>query len=98
MKPDDGVVLDEEVVRRRLRDPARREPDYDDAPLKGDALGRAIVDIPTDRIENDVGAATSREFLDLFGEVLRLVVDRIVGAKLQADRGLLVRPCGGDDH
>src|SRR5207237_248294 len=97
VQADDGVVLDERVVERGRRDTAGRETDNDDAALKGDAFGGTVVDVAADRVEDDVRAAAAGDGLHLFGEVVRLVVDRVVGAQLSANLQLFVGSGGGDD-
>src|SRR5450759_2648381 len=90
VESDHGIVLDQHVVRRRLRDAARGEADEHDPALEGYALRRTIVDVPTNRFEHHVGAATPSDLVDLLNEVLCLVVDSVVGADVVFD------PVGGD--
>ncbi len=97
MQPDDRVVLDQHVVGGCLRDTARCEADDDDAALESNAFGRAVVHVAADRVEHDVRAAPTGELLHLFGEVLRLVVDHVVGAHPPAHLELFVGAGGRDD-
>src|SRR6202521_910448 len=97
VEPDHGVVLDEHMVCGGLRNAAGGEADDHDPSFECDALGRAVVNIATDRVEHDIGAATFGDPLDLFHEILRLVVDRGVGAQPETHSDLLVRARRRDD-
>ncbi len=97
MQPHDGVVLDQYVVGGGLGYAAAGEADDDDPALECDAFGRAVVNVSADRVEHHVGAPTSGDLLDLFHEVLRLVVQGVVRAKLTADLDFRVR-AGGRNH
>src|ERR1700688_2515394 len=97
MQADHRVVLDQDVVGGGLRDAAGRESDDHDPSLECYALGRAVVDVATDRVEHDVGAAPFGDPLNLFYKVLSLVVDGVIGAQSQAHLDLLVRARGRDD-
>ena len=98
MEADDGIVLHQHVVCCCLRDAARGEADDDDSALERDALGGPVVHVTAHRIEDDVGAAAASQPLDLLGKILGLVVDRVIGAELPADLGLLIGSGRGDDR
>src|SRR6266849_9828991 len=86
------------MIGRGLGDAPRREADDHDAAFEGYALGGSVEDVAADRVEDHVRAAPARDQLDLLCEVLRLVVDHMVCAKLMADRGLFIRACRRDYH
>src|ERR1700681_2773402 len=94
VKADDRIVLDQHVVRGGLRDAPRREADEHYPALESDAFGRPVVHVATDRVENHIGPTTTGDRLDLFYEILRLVVERVVGAEAPAELDLFVRPRG----
>ena len=97
MQPDHGVVLDQHVVRARLRDLPGREAHHDQTALEGDALRRALEGVAPNRVVDDVGAMTAGEVLHRLGDVLLVVLDHQVGAEPPADCGLLRRADRGDD-
>ena len=97
MQADDGVVLDQRVVHRGGRDPARGEADDHQPALEGDALGGAVVDVTAHRVVDDVGARAAGEVLDRLDEVALLVVEGEVGAQLPAEGDLGVG-AGGRHH
>ena len=89
VQADDAVVLDQQVVGRRLGDAAAGEPDDDEPALEGDALARLVEDVAADRVVDDVGAVPAGDLLDDRDEVLGRVVDDVVGAELRGRP----RPC-----
>src|SRR5260370_33366600 len=71
VEPDDGIVLDQHVVGRRLRDAPRGKADDHDPSLEGDALDRTVVDVAADRVEHHAATSPSGEAIDLFSEDMR---------------------------
>src|SRR2546427_3296339 len=76
-----GAVLDEEAVRRDLLDPAH-EADDQDAAAPAERRQRRVEELAADRIEAHVGALVVGELHHPLGELLRRVVNQIVGAAL----------------
>ena len=97
MEADDRVVLDQRVVERGGWIVAAGEADDDDPALEGDALGRALVGVATDRVEDDVRAASAGHRLDHRHEVLGVPVDDHVRAELAGHLGLVRTADDADD-
>ena len=97
VQADDAVVLDQQVVGRRLGDPAAGEADDDDPALERDALAGLVEDVAADRVVDDVGTVPAGHLLDDRDEVLGRVVDDVVGAELAAHLGL-AGAAGRGDH
>ena len=65
--------------------------------LEGQALEVLLDVVAADHVEHDVDAALARDARDFGDEVLRPVVDRVVGAHRAAERRLVVA-AGGREH
>ena len=74
-----------------------RKRDLDDAAFDRGGLVVSLDVVAADHVENDVRAGATGRSLGLGDEILGLVVDRAVGAELQAGVAFLLR-AGGDDH
>src|SRR5680860_1008252 len=94
VQAEDRVVLDQGVVERGRLNLPSREADHEDPALEGNALGRALVGVSTDRVEHDVSPTTSGDLLDHCDEVLAVTVHDHVSAEPARHLGLL----GSPDH
>src|SRR5262249_49616536 len=76
---------------------AMQERDHDEAAFEREAAEVLLDVIASDHVEDHVDAALARDARNLDDEVLRAIVDRMIGAHLPAERGLLVASGRGDD-
>ena len=85
----DGKALQHDEAPIALDAAAFQEGDLRQAPFEGQAFQVLLDVVAADHVENHVDAALGGNRLDRFLEILRAVVDRVVGARLKAKRGLL---------
>src|SRR2546425_9623156 len=90
-----GAVLDQEPVRRDVLDPAD-EAHHQNPAAPAERRQRRVEEVAADRIETHVGALTIRQSHHPLGELLRRVVDELVGPAL-AGHSELLRGAGRRD-
>jgi hypothetical protein len=79
-----------------LHAPAAQERDHHEPAFKRQAFQVLLDVVAADHVEDDVDAALAGDPRNLRDEIVRVVVDRMIGAERPAKRGLVVAPCRGE--
>jgi hypothetical protein len=94
---DDRSALEQRQVDRDARYLAGGETDHEVAALPGQAAQRRLGERPTDGVVHDVDTLAAGDFLDTLAQVLRRVIDHVIGAEAARKFALRITACRSDD-